>query len=67
MKKLIIATVLFAAACDPMPREAEVSIKFTSCMNEGLNALSEAGRPITPEVWEVERQFCLAAAEASTK
>jgi hypothetical protein len=67
MKKLIIAAMFLVAGCEPMPRESEVSVKFTNCVNIGLNRLAEAGREITPEVWEAEREFCLAAAEASTK
>ena len=66
MKKLIIA-MLVLSACEPLPRESEVSIKFTNCMNAELNRLAEAGRDLSPEVWEAEKDFCLAAAEASTK
>lgn len=67
MKKLIIAAVVGLVGCEPMPRESEVSVKFTSCMNANLNRLAEAGRDLSPEVWEAEREFCLSAAEASTK
>lgn len=66
MKKLIIAIVVLAG-CEPLPRESEVSVKFTNCMNASLALYEEAGRRITPEVWEEEREFCLKAAEASTK
>ena len=67
MKKLIVVAMFLVAGCEPMPRESEVSVKFTNCMNHNLNRLAEAGRDLTPEVWEAEKEFCLKAAEASTK